>query len=312
MESRTYALAAGLFVVLLVALLSAAALWLGGPHLKGLPYDLITEQSVAGLARGTVVRLRGVEVGRVDSVGFDPKDRRLVRVRIQVDPRVTLMAGTYATLASLGLSGNEYVELNYPDGSTHILVTSPDAPARILMRPSGLAALTESGDELLTDLRGTLRRMDAVLTPENAHHISEVIVRLDTVAGQMSALGHDLAPATRRLDGLLADVDRVVNSTQSTMSDADSLIVQVRARVDALDALRDSAHNTGQAVQTLEQTLTSQTLPQIEALAQRLSRNSDTLEQLLQQISAQPQSVIFGLPPAPPGPGESGFRSAQR
>jgi phospholipid/cholesterol/gamma-HCH transport system substrate-binding protein len=312
MESRAHALAAGLFVVLLIALLSATAVWLGGPHFRGLPYDLITERSVAGLTPGASVRLRGVEVGRVDGIGFDPQNRRHVRVRIQVDAHNPLLVGTYATLASLGLSGNEYIELSYPDDATQILATSEQAPAHIPMGASGFAVLTESGDELLKSLKGTLGRVDAVLAPENVQHISELIARFDTAAGQISELTHNLVPATRRLDGLLVDVDRAVNSAQTTLGDADSLIIQVRGRVGALDALRDAARNAGQSVQTLQQSLTTETLPQIESLTQRLSRNSDTLEGLLRQLSDQPQSVIFGLPPNPPGPGEPKFRSAHK
>jgi phospholipid/cholesterol/gamma-HCH transport system substrate-binding protein len=312
MESRAYALAAGLFVVLLVALLCAAAVWLGGQRFQGLPYDLITERSVAGLSPGAMVRLRGVEVGRVDSIGFAPEDRRLVRVRIRVDQHVALMVGAYATISAMGLSGSDYVELNYPDDSTHVLVTSSYQPARIPMRPSGLTALTESGDQLLKSFQGTLQRVDAILTPETAQHVSLLLAQLSDTAGQMSKLAHNLEPATRRLDPLVVDVDRAVNSTQATMSDADSLIVQVRARVGALDALRDGARNAGQAILTLQQTLTTQTLPQVEGLTERLSRNSDTLEQLLRQIGDQPQSVIFGLPPATPGPGEPGFQRTKR
>ncbi len=114
MESRAHALAAGLFVLVLLGLLSAAAVWLTGSHFNGLPYDLITEHSVAGLSPGAMVRLRGVAVGRVQGIGFAPEDRRLVRVRVVVDAHDPLMVGTYAMLASQGLSGNEYVELNFP------------------------------------------------------------------------------------------------------------------------------------------------------------------------------------------------------
>ncbi len=311
MESRAHALAAGLFVVVLLGLLGAAAVWFGGPHVNGLPYDLITRRSVAGLSPGDIVRLRGVEVGRVAAIGFAPEDRRLVRVRIEVDARDPLMVGTYAMLSSLGLSGSEYVELNYPDDATQVLVTSTQAPARISMQPSGLAALTESGDEVLKSLQGTLQRVDAILTPETTHHVTELLARLDGVSGQMSTIAANLIPVTQRLDGLVVDVDRAVASTRSTLSDADSLVIQVRGHLDALDALRDSARNAGQAVQTLQQDLTTQTLPQADDLLRRLSRNSDTLQRLLRQIGDQPQSVIFGLPQPPPGPGEPGFRSAQ-
>lgn len=311
MESRAHALAAGLFVIVLLGLLSAVAVWIGGPHFKGLPYDLITKRSVAGLSRGAVVRLRGVEVGRVDGIGFAPEDRRLVRVRIEVDARDPLLVGTYAMLSSEGLSGSDYIELNYPDDATQILATSRQAPARISMQPSGLAALTESGDEVLKSLEGTLHRVDAILTPETTHHVTELLAHLDVVSGQMSTIAQNLIPASRRLDGLVVDVDRAVISARSTLGDADSLVIQVRGHLDALDALRDSARNAGQAVQILQQDLTTQTLPQLDDLLRRLSRNSDTLQQLLRQIGDQPQSVIFGAPPPPPGPGEPGFRSAQ-
>lgn len=311
MESRAHALAAGLFVVVLLGLLAAAAVWLGGTHFNGLPYDLITERSVAGLSTGAIVRLRGVEVGRVAGIGFAPGNRRLVRVRIEVDARDPLLVGTYATLASVGLSGSEYVELNYPDDASQVLVTSPQAPARISMEASGLAALMESGDDVLKSLKGTLQRVDAILTPETTHHVTELLARLDVVSGQFSTIAANLIPATRRLDGLVVDVDRAVFSTRKTLGDADSLVIQVRGHLDALDALRDSARNAGLAVQTLQQDLTTQTLPQADDLLRRLSRNSDTLERLLRQISDQPQSVIFGLPPPPPGPGERGFRSKQ-
>jgi phospholipid/cholesterol/gamma-HCH transport system substrate-binding protein len=311
MENRAHALAAGLFVIALLGLLSAAAVWLGGPHFNGVPYDLITRRSVAGLSTGAAVRLRGVEVGRVQSIGFAPEDRRLVRVRIEVDARDPLLLGTYAILSSVGLTGSEYVELNYPDDATQILVTSTQAPARLSMQPSGLTALTESGDDVLKSLQGTLRRVDAILTPETTHHITELLARLDVVSGQISTIAANLIPATRRLDGLVVDVDRTVVSTRSTVGDADSLVIQVRGHLDALDALRDSARTAGEAVQALQQTLTNQSLPQIEDLTRRLSRNSDTLERVLRQISDQPQSVVFGAPPPPPGPGEPGFRSTQ-
>ena len=312
MENRAFALATGIFVVLLTALLFAGAVWLSGGTSKGLPYDLLTEQSVAGLAPGAAVRLRGVEVGHVESVGFDPKDRRLVRVRAVIARNVPLMVGTYATMRNLGLSGSNYIELDYPDSSERVLVTSQAAPGRIPMRPSGLAQLTDSGNELVRTFQDTLERLDALLTPETARHVSELIIQINAAATQMTLLTRNLAPATRRVDGLLADADRVIRSTQTTVQDADALLVELHTRGGALDAVSDGARATGQAARDVEQALANETLPQIDALSERLSRNSDTLEQLLSELKNRPQSVIFGAPPSRPGPGEPGFDAAQR
>lgn len=305
MENRAYALAAGAFVVLLTLLLLAGAFWLGGGASRGVPYDLITRRSVAGLTRGAPVRLRGVEVGQVQSIGFDPMDRRLVRVRARIDPHVTLMQGTYGTLSSLGLSGSPYVELSFPDGASIVLQTSEAQPAQIPLRPSGLSELGDSGDRLLKNLGMTLDRVNAVLTPEATQHIARLIEHLDETADRMRALARNLEPATRRVDGLLADADQAVKSTHRTVRDADALLVDVRARVGVIDALRAG----GQGAQDVELKLVRDTLPEIDELTERLGENSDTLEQLLRELRDRPQSMIFGVPPAAPGPGEPGFQA---
>jgi len=54
------------------------------------------------------------------------------------------------------------------------------------------------------------------------------------------------------------------------------------------------------------------TLPKLDELLSGLSQNSDTLQELLVQIKEQPQSVLFGAQPRPPGPGENGFSPPRR
>ena len=309
MENRAYALAAGVFVVLLTALLVAGAFWLGGGASRGgVPYDLITRRSVAGLAPGAPVRLRGVEVGQVQSVGFDPADRRRVRVRVRVTPEVSLMQGAYATLSSLGLSGTPYIELGFPDDASIVLESSAQAPAQIPLRPSSLAQLGDTGDQLFKKLEVTLERVNAILTPQNAQHIAELIVQINEAAARIRTIAQDLEPATRRADGLLADTDRVVLASRQTLRHADELVVEMRSRVGVLDAVRD----TGRGAQDVERMLVQDTLPEINELTDRLARNSDTLQQLLLEVRERPQSLLFGTPPAAPGPGEPGFRAPPR
>jgi len=70
MENRAHAIAAGIFVLVLALALVAGAFWIGGGTIRGVPYDLLTQASVAGLSAGAPVRLRGVEVGQVQSIAF--------------------------------------------------------------------------------------------------------------------------------------------------------------------------------------------------------------------------------------------------
>lgn len=312
MENRSYAIATGAFVLILAAALAAGAFWLGGGAAKGMPYDLITEASVAGLEHGAPVRLRGVEVGEVRDIGFDPADRRRIRVRILVDPDTHLLDGTHATMSYLGLSSDAYIELDYPDDAQRTLQSSIANPARIPLGTSGLAQLTAEGNEVLKTFNGTLQRVNGVLTPQTTRDIAALTAHLNEASAGLAQLTHDLQPAARRADHAIASADELLQSLRTTARDADTLLVNLRAPGGPLDALSDGARSTGHAARDLDAALLQETLPRIDLLAERLTRASDSLNQTLQRIHNEPQSLIFGLPAPAPGPGEPGFRETAR
>ncbi len=312
MENRAHAIAAGVFVLVLALTLVGGAFWLGGASTRGVPYDLITQASVAGLSTGAPVRLRGVEVGQVQSIGFDPSDPRRVRVRALVDPKAQIMEGAHGTISYLALSGSAYVELDYPDTASRILRTSVDAPAEIPMRASGLAQLTDAGEELIQEFRQTLHHVDAVLTPETTRNVAQLTAHLNEASKDVTILTRDLQPAARHIDTVVTNLNDLLQSTRTTVRDVDSLIAGASARGGAIDAVRESALSTGQAAHDIDRALVYETLPRIDMLAERLSRTSDSLTQLLQQVHNQPQSFLFGLPRATPGPGEPGFQHTER
>jgi phospholipid/cholesterol/gamma-HCH transport system substrate-binding protein len=308
MENSAHAMATGVFVLLLALLLAAGAFWLGVGTGTGVPYDLITESSVAGLSPGAPVRLRGVEVGEVRSIAFDPLDRRRVRVRALIHRDVRLMDGTRATISYLGLSGTAYVELDYPDSASRPLQSSEAMPARIPMGASGLAQLSDAGGKLIKTFTETLDRVNGILTPETLRNISQLISHLNQAAASVSILTRELQPAARNANHLIESANGFIQSARSTVQDADTLVVRAGAPGGAIDAVRGGALSTGQAARAVEGELVYQTLPRVDALAERFSRTSDLLNQLLQQLQSEPQSLIFGLPAPTPGPGEPGFQ----
>jgi phospholipid/cholesterol/gamma-HCH transport system substrate-binding protein len=308
MENRSYTVGAGLFVLFLIALLVGAILWYEERgHLRGVPYDLISSTSVAGLTIGATVRLRGVEIGQVQSIGFDANDPTKIRVRISVDPNYHLSKGSYATLSYQGLSGNSYVELDFPNDERDVLASSLPVPARIPLRRSAWATLPDTGEKFLTKFTGTLERVNSVLTPDNSQRVSQMLTQITVAAEGVTAVAHDLQPAVRRVGTVITDAHETLRSAHKTLNDFDALVADARTHIGDLDEVGEGVHETGLAARGVEQALVLDTLPKLNILLSGLSQNSDTLQELLGQIKEQPQSLIFGVQPRLPGPGESGF-----
>lgn len=308
MENRAYALAAGSFVVIVTALFIAGSLWLSGRTGEGVPYVVVSERSVGGLLPGAIVRLRGVKVGKVTSIGFDPTDSRRIFLPILVDSGIGLTQDTYAKLTFTGVSGVASIELDDERTTRTALLSSAENPARIPLRSSWLSDLSDSSAALVNSATQTLQRLDKLLNDQNMEHLTRLLAQLDDASLQISGLATDLRPTVQRVDQLVADSQETVRSLRPAIRNLDSLISDTRSRMDMLDALREGAQELRRTARSLDQALAHDTLPQVNALTRRLSRSADKFDEVLQQIKEQPQSLLYGPAPGRPGPGEPGFQ----
>ena len=85
MENKSHALAAGAFVLLMLALLVGLAIWLTRDTQSQRIYELSSAQAISGLQPQATVRFKGVNVGKVSAIGFDPVTPGNVLIRITVD-----------------------------------------------------------------------------------------------------------------------------------------------------------------------------------------------------------------------------------
>uniref|UniRef100_UPI0037DCF89F MlaD family protein n=1 Tax=Xenophilus sp. TaxID=1873499 RepID=UPI0037DCF89F len=112
MENKSHALAAGAFVLGLVAVLVALVLWFTRDDTVRNTYELSTRDAVSGLQPQAAVRYRGIAVGKVTSIDFDPEHKGNVRVRMAIDERVPLTRSTFATLSYQGVTGLAFIALD--------------------------------------------------------------------------------------------------------------------------------------------------------------------------------------------------------
>jgi len=198
-------------VVVLVALLFVmfGVLMVGKrAHLftSKLPYQTQFD-SAAGLVSGNPVRLNGVTVGNVLRVELspDPADQR-VRVIYEVDRKIAtrLRTGTRASIKTIGLLGDKYVEL--AGGPAQEAVVEPGG--EIKPAPgAGLEKLLEGSGDLLTDLGAIARSLKNILG--NTEQGKGFMGELFAPGGETgSRIANNLNSTLTSLNSVLSKIDR--------------------------------------------------------------------------------------------------------
>lgn len=301
MENRAHAIAAVAF--LLVFALGAVLIyyWLANRQHEPLAYEVVTSESVGGLSPQSEVRFKGLVVGHVASIGFDPHDRARVVMRLQLRPHTYVTHATYAVVAMQGLTGGSVLELQLGAGSDQPLATSTAHPARIPMHASLLASLMHDAPQVMQQLQVVLDNTNQLLDANNRKHLAASLAQIDDVTRQLAAI-------ETRLPALLADVQQSVNQSHALLADTDQLARAAQTPARHATQLESALQALARSSRQLSDRLNRQTAPDFDTLSQSLQRTSTQLDQLLRELNAKPQSVIFGPPVRPPGPGEPGFR----
>jgi len=312
MENKAHALAAGLFLLLLGLALAASVAWFQGDRTERVRYTVVARSGVPGLNLKAPVKLRGVEVGWVDSIGFDPEDPRQILVGITVDAAAPVSASTHAQLGLQGVTGLSFVSLEEADTKAELKRAAPGA--RLTLKPTLLDRLAESGPLLLAGFAETADRLNALLSETNRAQLNRSLVQLEQAAGDTSRLMAALQPGARELPGFLKDADATaqrasaaLHEIQALAADSRQLTQELKAHVAVLDRLDGAAVQVQASTRNLELALVGDTPLRSRPLLGDIAAASRSVERAATDLGDQPQSLLFGRGARPPGPGEAGF-----
>lgn len=317
MENKAHALAAGLFLLLLGLALAATVAWFQGDRTQRVHYTVVARGGVPGLNLKAPVKLRGVEVGYVDGIGFDPADPRQILVGIAVDAAAPVSATTHAQLGLQGVTGLSFVGLEETDSQAPLKRAEPGA--RIPLRPALLDRLAESGPLLLTSFAEAAARLNALLSDTNRAEFGQTLAQLHRTAADASQLIATLQPGARELPALLKDADTTARRADAALgqiealaADGRQLAQDLKTRAAVLDRLDAAAAQVQATSRNLELALVGDTPPRSRPVLADISAASRGVERAARELGDQPQSLLFGRGSAPPGPGEAGFAERQK
>ena len=314
MENKAHALAAGIFVAVLTALVLGLAAWLTRDTGTRDPYEISTKDTVTGLQEQAPVRFRGVDVGKVKRIGFDPKQVGNVLVRLEVDRDAPLTTNTFATLSYQGVTGLAYVQLADEGKPAPRLQPNDGAPPRIPLRPGLLSRLEEKGEVILDRVEEVTQRVNSLLSDPNQKRIAAALENISQAASNTNQLATHIDGTVRqRLDPALAEATLTLRGAQKTVDQVGAVAAQFGQTAQRLNAAGGPVDRISEGTDALGQAAESfnvGTLPRINRATEETMRTVRTLNRAVNELTENPQMLIYGDGQVRPGPGEPGFPAA--
>ena len=194
------------FRIGLIALVAGVLLYYGFNYLKGTNVLSKTNRfyvvydHINGLAPGSPVNIKGVQVGRVNDLIFNQKGQSII-VALDIQGDIVLGDSTIAELSSAGFLGGELIillekEINGKFQSGDTLIPKFDR---------GLAALLDKAEPLTDNIQITVRKINQVLTG-------------------MEGLGDTLKVSFSKMNELISSVTQTLNDNKTQIDSSFSAI----------------------------------------------------------------------------------------
>jgi phospholipid/cholesterol/gamma-HCH transport system substrate-binding protein len=322
MENKAHAMAAGIFVAVLSALVLALASWLTRETGVRDTYEISTRETVTGLQEQAPVRFRGVDVGKVRRIGFDPNSVGNVLVRLEVDRDTPLTRDSFATLSYQGVTGLAFIQLSDHGKPAPRLVPDEDNPPRIPLEPGLLARLEERGEVILDRVQQVTERVNSLLAEPNQKRFADALEHISQAAGATSQLAQQIdVTVKKRLDPAIAQASVTLRGVEATadrfrvtadqVSAAAAQFGQVAQQIGAPGGPLQRIGAGTDALADVVETFSATTLPRVNNLAEEGNDTLRSLRRAINELTENPQMLIYGEGKPDPGPGEPGWKAPE-
>ena len=242
----------GIFAVAMLAVAWAGLRFLSGLEVfsRTVEYYAAYDQ-VSGVQNASPVMMKGVKVGTVTDISFDPSQNEQVILHLSIERKYRIPSDSEAKIFSNGLMGNKAIEIVYGRASTYLeggdtLRTSRE---RDLMEMAGteLEFFKEEFARISTELTATLQNLNGLLT-RNAENIDGTLTHLDALTGDVAQLlaarKEELSQAIAHLshftqtldDGRIDSLVGHLNRFTGQLADQE-LVARIGTAVDNLSAV---------------------------------------------------------------------------
>ncbi|MBI6899175.1 MCE family protein [Pseudomonas putida] len=303
METRAHHVLIGLVTVLVVAGAMLFGLWLTKSSVDDAfkDYEVVFNEAVSGLSRGSPVQYNGIKVGDVSSLRLDPKDPRRVLARVRLNGDTPVKEDTQAKLTLAGVTGNAFIQLS---GGTP---QSPELKGRdgklpvIVASPSPISRLLNDSSDLVTNINLLLHNANLMFSESNIERLSNTLANLEQTTGAFASQKGGIADAIEQLAQVGKQANATLAETQALMRNANGLLgtqgkQAIGSAEQAMQSLAESTATINSLLQDNRQSLDdgAQGLNQIAPAIRELRETLNSLKGISRRLEADPSGYLLG------------------
>lgn len=197
METEKHYFKVGLFCLIVAAVFVSFLVAFRSNHDNDdmLRYVIYFDGSVAGLAEGAPVRLKGIKVGEVSSLRFIANRNDRIAIFVDITENAPLREDTTASIAFLGITGTAYISLeNMHPEQPPVYLKRPkhDQFPTIPSRTSALQEVMSSTPELMGSMKELIAQMRKLVSDSNIATAQGVLAEASSTLREFKMLAHTL------------------------------------------------------------------------------------------------------------------------
>jgi phospholipid/cholesterol/gamma-HCH transport system substrate-binding protein len=271
MESEAKYILVGAVVLLLSGMTAFAAFWMGVGNREGIPaiYKIFfKDQSLAGLQVGSLVTMRGIRVGSVQSFRILPSEAAGVEVIIGIERTSPVRTTTRAVIERNLVTGIAGIELKADSSEEvdapllpHRSKDIDQHPERIPVIKEGrlpLSVFADSANDILNNLDSTMAEIKQVFSEENRTKVNHILTHTETILANLASGSGEYSRIPGQIERSAIALEDFLRSAETTVRAADHTIrvlgESARITLSSADSsLRTIGERVGTAAERFEQ-----------------------------------------------------------
>ena len=303
METRAHHVLIGLVTVLVVAGAMLFGLWLTKSSVDSTfkDYEVVFNEAVSGLSRGSSVQYSGIKVGDVTSLRLDPNDPRRVLAQVRLSADTPIKEDTQAKLTLTGITGISFIQLSGGTPQSPELKGKDGKLPVIIASPSPIARLLDDGSDLMTNINALVHNANALFSQDNVARLSNTLNNLEQTTGAFNDQRGDIREAIQQLAQVGKQAGAMLEQTSELMRNANGLLSNQGKQMfgSAEQAMQSLAQSTATINSLLNDNREAidggaQGFNQLAPAIRELRDTLTSLKAISQRLEANPSGYLLG------------------